>query len=171
MPVCLVTPTQHGSRNGCSLSSEAQSRQSSHWLSDRRLHTEAGLQVGGREKIFLQTRQPHSTAITNSKSSSYSGRNDFSVYVQARFGLTWMWNSLGISENLFQSFHGMMPTFEGNWITCLPALLRSGSKVRQPQKNLTEGWRSEVGGWQEWRCILLEVKTQNWKIAQEKLRK
>lgn len=64
---------------------------------------------GWQGKDIPANQTPGSTAITNSKSSSYSGWNDFSVYFQACFGLTWMWNNLGISENLFPSFHRRCP--------------------------------------------------------------
>lgn len=89
----------------------------------------------------------------------------------AHFGLTWILNSLGSTEDLFQTFCGAVMTSVGNWVRCLPAALRSVCRVRRPHRHLPEEWDSGVVKWQEQRGFGMhlgkEVKIEVWKTVQE----
>lgn len=159
---------------------EVGTRQTPHRRSDGGFAFTGSIAGGWKEKKKKQhvavNQAPRDTRIANSKSSSHSagtvcGFGFLCTFKLAHFGLTWILNSLGSTEDLFQTFCGAVMTSVGNWVRCLLAALRSVCGVRRPHRHLPEEWDSGVVNWQERRGFGMhlgkEVRIEVWKTVQE----
>lgn len=157
---------------------EVGTRQTPHRRSDGGFAFADSIAGGWKEKKKKQhvavNQAPRDTRIANSKSSSHSagtvcGFGFLCTFKLAHFGLTWILNSLGSTEDLFQTFCGAVMTSVGNWVRCLLAALRSVCRVRRPHRHLPEEWDSGVVNWQERRGFGMhlgkEVRIEVWKTV------